>query len=430
MVDHRIYCRCIFSFKLVPYRNFIRNKLRCSHFSSVILPARYDAVIPVKACHTVGTIVTRARKNGTTAYLAQIILKRDGQVIHQEAKTFDRRPAAAAWIAKREKELARPGEIERSKAPSVTLSDAIDKYTVESLKAIGKTKTQVLRSLKEQPIASMSCESIESRHLVELAQALVLDRQPQTVGNYMSHLASIFTIARPAWGYRLNAQAMEDATAVAKRLGLISKSRERSRRPTLDELEKIMLHFVERQRRRPSSAPMNLIVPFAIFSTRRQEEITRIAWADLDETHSRVLVRDMKNPGEKIGNDVWCDLPEPALRVIRMMPRAKDQIFPYTTDAISAAFTRACHFLAIEDLTFHDLRHDGVSRLFEMGLGIPQAAAVSGHRSWSSLKRYTHIRQSGDKYAGWRWLPPAASVPVLGDEPALPHDHDRRGDEQ
>ncbi|MDU6372818.1 MAG: site-specific integrase, partial [Bradyrhizobium sp.] len=49
-------------------------------------------------------------------------------------------------------------------------------------------------------------------------------------------------------------------------------------------------------------------------------------------------------------------------------------------------------------------RHDGVSRLFEMGHNVPQVAAVSGHRSWSSLKRYTHLRQTGNKYEGWKWL--------------------------
>ena len=57
-----------------------------------------------------------------------------------------------------------------------------------------------------------------------------------------------------------------------------------------------------------------------------------------------------------------------------------------------------------ERLHFHDLRHEGVSRLFEMGRTIPLAASVSGHRSWSSLKRYTDIRQTGDKYEGWKWM--------------------------
>jgi integrase len=98
------------------------------------------------------------------------------------------------------------------------------------------------------------------------------------------------------------------------------------------------------------------------------------------------------------------ELPPEALAIIRSMPREAKEIFPYYTDAISAGFTRACKVLGIQDLRFHDLRHGGISRLFEMGRTIPQAAAVSGHRSWTSLKRYTHIRQTGDKYAEWKWL--------------------------
>src|SRR5262249_39608977 len=152
-------------------------------------------------------------------------------------------------------------------------------------------------------------------------------------------------------------------------------------------------------RQRPSSMPMTKIIAFAIFSTRRQDEIARITWADYDTT--RVMVRDMKHPGEKEGNDTWCELLPEAAAIIETMPKTDDaRIFPYSTAAISAAFTRACKFLAIEDLHFHDLRHDGVSRLFEMGRTIPQAASVSAHRSWQSLQRYTHLRQSGDKYKG------------------------------
>jgi integrase len=165
-----------------------------------------------------------------------------------------------------------------------------------------------------------------------------------------------------------------------------------------------MKHFKDRSSATPSSIPMHRIIAFAIFSTRRQEEIIRIAWKDLDKEGRRVLVRDMKNPGQKIGNDVWCDLQEEALAIVEAMPRVAEQIFPYSTDAIGASFTRACKLLGIEDLRFHDLRHDGVSRLFELGLNIPRVASNSGHRSWTSLKRYTHLRQTGDKYDGWKWL--------------------------
>ena len=136
---------------------------------------------------------------------------------------------------------------------------------------------------------------------------------------------------------------------------------------------------------------------------------SRITWKGLDADHSRVFITDMKHPGDKIGNDVWCDLPEPALKIALSMPKTKDRAFPYHSDTISAAFTRACKFLGIEDLRFHDLRHEGVTRLFETGLSIPQVAAVSGHRSWSSLQRYTHIKQTGDKYEDWEWIDRLAS---------------------
>jgi integrase len=159
---------------------------------------------------------------------------------------------------------------------------------------------------------------------------------------------------------------------------------------------------------------MQKVIAFAVFSTRRLEEITRLRQSDLDEAGSRILVRDMKNPGEKLGNDVWCDLPVEALHVAQSMPLDRDEIFPYTTDAIGMGFTRACQLLGILDLHFHDLRHDGVSRLFEIGRNVPQVAAVSGHRSWSSLKRYTHLRQTGDKYEGWKWLEVATAKSVSG----------------
>lgn len=45
------------------------------------------------------------------------------------------------------------------------------------------------------------------------------------------------------------------------------------------------------------------------------------------------------------------------------------------------------------DLHFHDLRHEGVSRLFETAKTIPQTASVYGHRSLPPLQRYSHFIQ-------------------------------------
>lgn len=360
-----------------------------------------------------GTIVARKRKDGTTGFTAQVLKKQGGKIVWREAQTFDRKQAATAWIKKRETELAEPGGVERARAPKgKTLADAIDKYTETSRKEIGRTKEQVLRSIKKYDIADMDAATIRSDDIVAFAEELSEGRQPSTVGNYISHLAAIFAVAKPAWKIPLDRQAMQEAQAVLSRLEVTSKSRQRTRRPTLPELDLLMAHFIDRQNRRPDSGPMHKIIAFAIFSTRRQEEITTIKWADLEFEHKRLLVRDMKHPGQKKGNDVWVELPDEALRIIKATPRTAPEIFPYNHRSISAAFTRACLLLSIntkdmpdeERLHFHDLRHEGVSRQFEMGKTIPQAASVSGHRSWQSLQRYTHLKHTGDKYKGWPWL--------------------------
>ena len=46
----------------------------------------------------------------------------------------------------------------------------------------------------------------------------------------------------------------------------------------------------------------------------------------------------------------------------------------------------------MKDLHFHDLRHEGTSRLFEAGFAIEQVSLVTGHKDWKMLRRYTHIR--------------------------------------
>jgi integrase len=350
-------------------------------------------------CRTMGTIIGRTRKDGSKAFLAQIVIKKGGVIVHREAETFDRKPAANAWIVKREAELKRPGGLEHKENPP--LSAVIDRYIAESRNMVLGTKAQVLRAIRNSDLGETKCNDITSHTLVSFARELTKNVEPQTCGNYFSHLSTIFTIARPAWGYPLSRQEFDDAVTVIKKLGLIRKGNERNRRPTLEELDRLMEHFGRVHDHRPSSIPMQKIVAFALFSTRRQEEITLLRWDDLDE--DRILVRNMKHPGDKKGNNVHCELPPEALAIIKAMPRYEQHIFPYSTDAISAAFTRGCRFLGIEDLRFHDLRHEGISRLFEMGRTIPQVAAVSGHRSWTSLKRYTHIRQSKDRYENWKW---------------------------
>ena len=372
-----------------------------------------------------GTIVTRKRKDGTLGHTAQIRLKAGGKLVFTQTKTFDRKPAAQAWLKKRETELAMPGALIKRVDP--LLSDVIDQYNKDTLRPHGKTKDQVLRTIQRAGIGQLPCSQVTSQQLVAFAQGI--DAQPSTRGNYMSHLASVFAVARPAWGYPLDKQAMDDARTVLEKLGLVGRSKHRSRRPSLDELGRLMAYYETMQIKRADAIPMQRLILFAIFSTRRQDEICRVRWPDLDAQNLELLVRDMKNPGEKIGNDVRTTLTPEALQLIELQPRAgnksdkktgtkADAIWPYNAESAGASFRRACEWLEIEDLHFHDLRHEGISRLFELGWTIPRVATVSGHRSWASLQRYTHLRQTGDKYAGWPWLAKVGMAPTNAKKPA------------
>ena len=93
----------------------------------------------------------------------------------------------------------------------------------------------------------------------------------------------------------------------------------------------------------------------------------------------------MKSPGEKIGNDVWCDPPPEALQIILSMPKRREEILPYCGDIIGTNFTRACQFLEIIDLHLHDLRHDGISRLDEPIEKQPLALENFHVRGWTTL---------------------------------------------
>ncbi len=51
-----------------------------------------------------------------------------------------------------------------------------------------------------------------------------------------------------------------------------------------------------------------------------------------------------------------------------------------------------CATGGITDLRFHDLRHEGTTRFFEMGLNVMEVATITGHKDLKMLNRYTHLK--------------------------------------
>ncbi len=131
---------------------------------------------------------------------------------------------------------------------------------------------------------------------------------------------------------------------------------------------------------------------FAIHSARREGEICRLEWNDNDAKARTGLVRDAKHPTAKEGNHRRFKYTPEAWAIVERQPKTSEYIFPYESKSICDAFTRACHVLGIENLRFHDMRHEATSRLFERGYQIHEVAQFTLHESWNELKRYTNLR--------------------------------------
>lgn len=372
------------------------------------------------------SIRKRTRKDGSTAYTVQIRIKRDGEIVYQESKTFNPEKydnphrVAKQWAGTRESELNRMEPWISGGAAGLTVGQAMLRYVEEVGKSpggIGRSKKSCMELMAKEALICnvllMKCDSVTLMKYVQ-KRAQKDQAAPATVLQDVIYFRVMMDYARVAWGVAVELQYIDDVRKTASGLGLVAKSEERTRRPTMAELDKILSYYDrDRTHRTPANQqriPMQLIIPFLIFSTRRLSEVTRIEWADLDEDGRRVLVRDMKHPRSKKGNHRWVHLPDRAWALLHLQEKVdgEPRIFPYDPKSISTSFQRACRLkeIAIEDLKTHDLRHEGVSHYFELGWDIPRVAMVSGHSSWDSLKRYTHLTKPEpvDKYDGWVWL--------------------------
>ncbi len=210
-----------------------------------------------------------------------------------------------------------------------------------------------------------------------------------TIAIELTYLGSVYKAARQLWNLSPNVEAITIARGNMHYLGLSTKSKERNRRPTPGEIAGICRWFDEKPRQK---VPMSSLIRFAIATAMRAGEIITLKWVDLNESDRTITIRDRKHPQEKKGNDQEVPLLGDAFDIVMSQPRIDDRIFPVTNGTISTLFPRACLALGVEDLRFHDLRHEGVSRLFEQGYRIEQVALISRHRDWKMLARYTQIK--------------------------------------
>ncbi|MFC7633420.1 site-specific integrase [Paraburkholderia humisilvae] len=133
------------------------------------------------------------------------------------------------------------------------------------------------------------------------------------------------------------------------------------------------------------------IVVLAIETAMRQGEILGLTWENID-LRARIAHLPITKNGTKR------DVPL-SLRAVDALSRrgvkTEGSVFSYTSDGFKSAWRLILKRARVQDLHFHDLRHEAVSRLFELGtLDVMEVATISGHKSMQMLKRYTHLKAS------------------------------------
>lgn len=339
---------------------------------------------------------------------------------HTVSETFLRRDDAKTWAFDAERQIDR-GESPRAAriARLTTFADLIDLHVADMSevgKAPGRSKDATLRMLKRR-LGSLRLEQLDRETLLRFGRERSAEGTgPVTLGMDLGFIKTVIQHAAAIHGLQISSEPVDLARAALSRLGLVGKSRERDRRPSEDELQRLFAYFDHHSRQ---IIPMGRVIRFAIATAMRQEEIFRVTWEDYDPRAKMLLIRDRKDPREKKGNDQRIPLLDisgfDAVALIEEQRAARanadTRIFSNNHKSAGTAFTRACQVLRIEDLHFHDLRHDATSRLFEAGLQIQQVALVTGHKDWKMLKRYTHLRPESlhDFIARMRSPPPEES---------------------
>lgn len=298
------------------------------------------------------------------------------------SESFHSKQAAQQWG--REKEDAiRLGTADAVR--SMSLRDAIDRYERERREHHPLTATMRgnLRRWQETT-GDRDFATLTADDVVRHAKARTCG--PATMAMEVGALRDVFTVAR-SWGIRPALDAVDEAMPTLRKLRLVAKPKERDRRPTPDELTRLRVYLSANKR-----MPMADLMDFAIASAMRLSEVTSIRWGDLNRADRTILIRNRKDPQRKEGNNQWVPLLGDAFAIVERQPEREAEIFPHHPDSISRAWLTACKALGIRDLHWHDLRHEGTSRLFEAGYQIQEVSVVTGHRDWKSLKRYTQLR--------------------------------------
>jgi integrase len=300
------------------------------------------------------------------------------------SKSFTYEKDALIWIRSIESDMDRGSYINRSTADSTTLADALIRYRDE-ITPHKKGKDQELRRIAQwlkHPLAKRSLGSLKGKDIAKHRDDRILKRYcAGTLKLELALISHVFTVALKEW----NIPVINPVSLI--RLPQVNNAR--TRRLEGDEEDRLLRACQQSQ-----NPLLYSLVVLAIETTCRLSELLSITWNDIDLKKRTIFLSDSKNGTSRI-----IPLSLKAIEVLSSVPKhiANKRVFwtwKPRSDAMNGSWKTAVKKAGLLDFHFHDLRHEGTTRLFERGWDSMSVSAITGHKSMQMLRRYSHIAPS------------------------------------
>jgi len=295
------------------------------------------------------------RQRGTTW---QAIVKRKGYPT--QSKSFALKKDAEKWARHQERLLDAGQWVDRTEAEQTTLRQLLDRYEREvTIKKRGAEIESIRISvIKRSRIVDYAIASITGRMIAEYRDKRLEAVSGSTVHKELALLSNLFNIAIKDWGFALPNNPISLIRKPAP-----NKARDRVLN---DDQRQALITSVD-QCRNPWVKP---VVIFALETAARRGEILSLTWRDVD------IERKIAKVSGKTGSRT-IPLSPTCVALLKALPRSRDgHVFPVTVDTLKQAYERAVARAGIDDFTFHDLRHDALTKLAKKGLSILELRAI------------------------------------------------------
>jgi integrase len=310
----------------------------------------------------------------------QAMVRRKG--IAPRSKSFDKKSDAEKWARDLEAQVDAAGYVPDTKiAEQTTLGDILARYRDEitPTKRSAKTETIRINAILRRDVCHRTLALLSSTDLASYRDERLKTVAPATIIRELNTISHALDVAQREWGIHL-------ARNPAKLVRRPSAPKGRSRRLEGDEEAKLLA--AADKGRNPWMKPLIIL---AVETGMRRGEILGLRWEDVD-LERRIAHLPITKNGDCRDVPLSSRAVETLTGLAERPDRDSERLFPVSGNAVRLAWEHLRQRAGVGDLHIHDLRHEAVSRLFEKGLDIMEVSTISGHKTLTVLKRYTHLR--------------------------------------